>query len=145
MVYTYPIPEFTTLRSQTEESMASYKNLLQIGDEVKQLDFEGRMYDTEAEVEVAVDGCGYRVLWDVGDEHLYLIIPKGTEKVRMLVDSSVVEIFFGGGKNAWTDFFSVTTKDSVKLGLIGDGETCTFNTLNMWQVSPFNFDASMVM
>ena len=92
MVYTYPIPEFTTLRSQTEESMASYKNLLQIGDEVKQLDFEGRMYDTEAEVEVAVDGCGYRVLWDVGDEHLYLIIPKGTEKVRMLVDSSVVEV-----------------------------------------------------
>ncbi|GMI48165.1 hypothetical protein TrCOL_g12610 [Triparma columacea] len=141
LLTTYPIPELEVLRE--EEGAAELENLV-IGDEVKQLDFEGRMFDIEADVEVEGDGCGFRVLWDGADDYLDVIIDKGTTNVRMLVDSSVVETFFDGGRTSRTQFFSVGSKENQKIALIGDGEVCKFSSVKLWKMSPYEFDASKV-
>mmetsp|Transcript_12865 Transcript_12865/g.26257 ORF Transcript_12865/g.26257 Transcript_12865/m.26257 type:complete len:461 (-) Transcript_12865:94-1476(-) len=139
LLTTYPIPELESLRVKEVE----FKDL-ELGDEVKKLDFEGRMFDVEAEVEVEGENCGFRVLWDGEDERHDIMIDKGTKNVRMLVDSSVIEIFFDGGRTSRTEFFSVSKKESVKFGLVGDGNTCKFNTINLWQMNPYKYDASRV-
>ncbi|GMH70997.1 hypothetical protein TrST_g2389 [Triparma strigata] len=135
-----PIPELKTLRS--DDDKAHYENLSGNGDDVKELDFSGRMFDVEATIggDGASQSCGFRVLWDGADEFTDVSIPEGTKSVRMLVDSSVIELFADGV--ATTTFGLRTKAGSVKFGLLGD---CVFEGIDAWAMSPYEYDASNVL
>jgi len=136
-----PLPELASLRSA--DKVSTYTNLSPPGDgSAKELDFTGRMFDVEATLSSPGAACGLRVLWDGADEFTDVTFPSGAVSVRVLVDSSVVEVFSDG--SATTTIGRVTKKESVKLGVVGD-EGCVFEALTAWEMSPYKFDASNVM
>ena len=63
--------------------------------------------------------------------------------VRRSVRFSLSRQVFADG-SATTTFGRVTSKSSVKLGVVG-GEGCVFGALTAWRMSPYKYDANNVM
>lgn len=62
---------------------------------------------------------------------------------RVLVDSSIIEVFINFGEETQTLFSYPTTSTSVSVGLIG--AHCVFHSFESWNMNPYHFDASLVM
>jgi len=99
--------------------------------------------------------CGIRVLWDGADEFTDVMIPfsmaigsaennVGSDvNFRVLVDSSIIEVFVNFGEQTKTLFAYPTKAESVSVGLLGKG--CVFHSMEAWKMNPYEFDASLVM
>lgn len=147
------------------------------GEEVR-LRFAGRRFDLEATVTSPRHvRCGLRVLVDTAApvgrrEKLDVLFPtharaSDARTLRLLVDGSIVEAFFGGasgagagggagagagggagggGDPAVTFFYYPKSPTATGLAAFAFGrnenDTCTFSRLEAWPMRPMGFDAS---
>ena len=136
LLVTKPIPEIETLRME-ETHVTTVEGLDTLNG--RMMDFVGRPnFDQDA------TGCAVRVLSNGGDEYTDIIIPAGTVDVRILVDSSIVELYLDGGRVATTLFVTIEDWASNGVSLEG-GEGCGWEQVEAWEMKPFEYDASAVM
>ena len=154
----YPIAELESLRNEDSHiSSIEHSTLIQDDEPLKLDGVEGRMLDLKFDADYMnspENGCGVRVLWTEGsDEYLDILIPTelaipphnvGSDaNFRVLVDSSIVEVFINFGERSQTYFSYPKQSSSTSVGIIGKG--CVFHSFDSWQMEPMGFDASLVM
>jgi len=144
----YPVKEIQSLR--IKESNYQFEQSYEANSSTT-LSYSGRMLDIEANLTATGTGmqCGFRVLQSNDDDGVEVLTPVGdgeTVPMRILVDASIVEAFFGA--TPVTTFKLDVTQLSAGVSILSQqvgstSGTCTVSA-SMWNMKPFVFDVSRV-
>jgi sucrose-6-phosphate hydrolase SacC (GH32 family) len=139
---TWPIEEIESLRKETGGFHG--RNLTVAAGSELLIPLLGAMLDIEMNIQTTGDTlCGVRVLVDSEDPSSHVEVLTATSSLRVLVDASIVEAFFGHGPA--TTFFSSPKATSTGVSLVASGTSdafCAF-TVDVWEMCPFTFDVSL--